>query len=47
MFHTTCTALPAGSLPPAAARLAAVPPHAEALIAAQQKRIEREIRAQV
>ena len=45
-FHTTCTALPAGSLPPAQAKLAAVPPHAEALIAAQQKRIREEIRAQ-
>ncbi len=47
MFHTTCTDLPAGSLPPADARLAAVPPHAEALIAAQRKRIEGEIQAQV
>ena len=45
-FHTTCTALPAGSLPPPQAKLAAVPPHAEALIAAQQKRIKEEIRAQ-
>ena len=47
MFHTTCADLPAGSLPPADARLAAVPPHAEALIAAQRKRIEGEIQAQV
>jgi len=46
MFHTTCTDLPAGSLPPADARLAAIPPHAKALIAAQHTRIEREIRAQ-
>ncbi len=46
LFHTTCTALPAGSLPPAEARLAAVPPHADALLAAQQKRVRREIRAQ-
>ena len=47
MFHTTCTDLPTRSLPPADARLAAVPPHAEALIAAQRKRIEGEIQAQV
>ncbi len=46
LFHTTCTDLPAGSLPPADARLAAVPPHANALLAAQQKRIQREIRDQ-
>ena len=45
-FHTTCTALPAGSLPPSEARLTAVPPHAEALIAAQQRRIQKEIRGQ-
>ncbi len=45
-FHTTCTELPAGSLPPAEARIATIPPHAEALLAAQQKRIEQEIRAQ-
>ena len=46
MFHTTCTALPAGSLPPAEAKLAAVPPHAEALIAAQRKRVQKEIQLQ-
>jgi len=46
MFHTTCTALPGGTLPPAGARLAAVPPHANALLAAQQKRVQREIKAQ-
>ena len=38
MFHTTCTDLPAGSLPPAEARLTAIPPHDEALLAAQQRR---------
>jgi phospholipase C len=46
MFHTTCVALPAGTLPPAAAKLATVPPHAAALLAAQQRRIQGEIRAQ-
>jgi hypothetical protein len=46
MFHTTCTDLPAGSLPPADARLTAIPPHAEALMTAQQQRIRQEIRAQ-
>ena len=45
-FHTICTALPTGSLPPTQAKLAAPPPHAEALIAAQRKRIQEEIRAQ-
>jgi len=46
MFHATCTALPAGSLPPTEAKLAAVPPHAEALIAAQRKRVQKEIQLQ-
>jgi len=46
LFHTTCTDLPAGSLPPAGARLAAVPPHANALLAAQRKRIQQQIRTQ-
>ncbi len=46
LFHTTCTELPAGSLPPANAKVAVVPPHANALMAAQQKRIQREIRVQ-
>ena len=40
-FHTTCTALPAGSLPPTQAKLAAVPSRAEALITAQHKPIQR------
>jgi phospholipase C len=46
MFHPTCQELPTGTLPPASAKVSAVPPHANALIAAQQKRIQREIRAQ-
>ena len=46
MFHTTCADLPAGSLPPADAKLSAVPRHAEALLAAQRRRIQEEIRAQ-
>ena len=46
MFHTTCTALPSGSLPPAGAKLATIPPHAEALMAAQRKRVQKEIRLQ-
>ena len=45
VFHTICTELPAGSLPPAEAKLAAIPPHADALMAAQQRRIEAEIRS--
>jgi len=43
-FHTICTELPAGSLPPADAKLSAIPPHADALMAAQQRRIQAEIR---
>ena len=46
MFHTTCDALPAGSLPPAGARLSSIPAHAVARLAAQENRIQREIRAQ-
>ena len=46
LFHTTCTDLPAGSLPPAEARLTVIPPHDEALLRAQQRRIRQEIRAQ-
>ncbi len=46
MFHPICTELPEGSLPPASAKLSAVPPHAKALIAAQQRRISREMRQQ-
>ncbi len=46
MFHTICDELPAGSLPPARARISAIPPRAVALMAAQEDRIEQEIRAQ-
>jgi phospholipase C len=46
MFHTTCTALPAGTLPPSDSMVSAIPTHADALLAAQQRRIQREIRAQ-
>jgi phospholipase C len=46
MFHTTCTELAAGSLPPASAKVSSIPPHAVALMAAQEKRIQTEIRAQ-
>jgi phospholipase C len=46
MFHPICTELPEGSLPPASAKLSAVPPHAKALIAAQQRRISIEMRQQ-
>jgi hypothetical protein len=38
--------LPSGSLPPAAAKVGAPPPHADALMAAQRTRINKEIRAQ-
>jgi phospholipase C len=47
LFHTTCTELPSGSLPPAGAKLSSPPPQAKARMAAQQKVIQREIRAQV
>jgi phospholipase C len=46
MFHTICSELPSGSLPPTSAKLNAPPPHADALMAAQVKRVQREIRAQ-
>jgi phospholipase C len=46
LFHTICTELPAGSLPPSGAKLTAPPPRADALMAAQQKKIRKEIRAQ-
>lgn len=46
MFHTTCEELAAGSLPPASAKISEVPPHANALMAAQRERIQREIKAQ-
>ena len=41
MFHPICTELPGGSLPPASARIASIPPHAVACMAAQEKRIQR------
>jgi phospholipase C len=47
MFHTTCTDLPSGSLPPASAKLPSPPRGALALMAAQKKRIAKEIRAQL
>jgi phospholipase C len=46
MFHTTCQELPAGSLPPASAKLSSIPTHAVARMAAQETRIREEIRAQ-
>jgi len=46
MFHTTCTDLPAGSLPPASARVSAVPPDSNALMAAHHERVQEEGRAQ-
>jgi hypothetical protein len=46
MFHTICDELPSGSLPPASAKLNVPPPHADALMAAQRKRVQQEIRAQ-
>jgi len=47
MFHTICNELPAGSLPPAHARIPTIPAHAVALMAAQENRIRQEIRAQI
>ena len=46
LFHPICTELPAGSLPHAGARLPAPPRGANALMAAQQRTIRRETRAQ-
>jgi phospholipase C len=45
-FHPICTELPSGSLPPAAAKVSSIPSHATALMAAQKKRVQREISAQ-
>ena len=45
-FHPICTESPSGSLPPAHAELSSPPAGADALIAAQQREIRREIRAQ-
>jgi phospholipase C len=44
LFHTICTELPSGSLPPASAQLSSISPKAKALLAAQQRRIDKEIR---
>jgi phospholipase C len=44
MFHTTCTELPTGSLPPASAQLSSLPAHTNALLAAKEKQIQRAIR---
>jgi phospholipase C len=46
LFHPQCDELPSGSLPPSGAKLTAPPPHANALMAAQRARINKEIRAQ-
>ena len=46
MFHTTCDELPAGSLPPPSAKILSIPAHAAARLAAQEKRIKRQIRTQ-
>jgi phospholipase C len=46
LFHTTCTELPSGSLPPPGAKLSSPPARADALMAAQQARLQKEIRAQ-
>ncbi|HEV7958181.1 MAG TPA: alkaline phosphatase family protein, partial [Acidimicrobiales bacterium] len=46
MFHTICNELPTGTLPPATANVATIPPNAHALIAAQQKKVQREIAQQ-
>ena len=45
-FHPICTDLPSGSLPPANATVSTPPAHADALLAAQQKSIGRQTRAQ-
>ena len=46
LFHPICTELPSGSLPPAHAKTSAPPAGADALLAAQQRSIRRQIRAQ-
>jgi hypothetical protein len=46
MFHTICNELPTGTLPPATAKVSNVPPHADALMAAQRRRVQREIAQQ-
>ena len=45
-FHPICTDLPSGSLPPAGATLGSPPSHADALLAAQQRIIRGQTRAQ-
>jgi phospholipase C len=46
MFHTICDELPTGTLPPASANVTTITPNANALIAAQQKKVQREIAQQ-
>ena len=46
LFHPICTDLPAGSLPPGRATIPAPPTDADALLAAQQRAVRRQIRAQ-
>jgi hypothetical protein len=43
LFHTICNELPSGTLPPTTAKVTTVPPHADALMAAQQRKIQKEI----
>ncbi len=45
-FHTICTELPEGSLPPPSAKLTSLPDGTAALIAAHQHKVRREIEAQ-
>jgi phospholipase C len=45
-FHPVCTELPSGSLPPRRAKISEPPAGADALMAAQRRRIEQQIRAQ-
>jgi hypothetical protein len=46
LFHPICTDLPAGSLPPGRSTIPTPPADADALLAAQQRVIRRQIRAQ-
>jgi phospholipase C len=46
LFHTTCTELPSGSLPPRGAKLEKPPDDANALLAAQQRAFREASRAQ-
>jgi hypothetical protein len=45
-FHTVCTDLPAGSLPPPSAKLSSLPSGTKALLAAQHQRFQKAISAQ-